>query len=59
MSLFKVMTFAEIPIGTVFLDSVYSGMWMQKIGEDTARFQDGLVGICRPESIVNVPVEEN
>lgn len=38
-------TFGAIPVGTVFLDESRSGMVMQKLNDDLARFEDGLVGI--------------
>lgn len=37
--------FAAIPVGTVFLDESRSGMLMQKLNDELARFEDGLVGI--------------
>jgi len=44
--------FSALPVGTVFFDYAYSGMMMQKLDQESARFEDGLIGLCKAETPV-------
>lgn len=46
--------FSTLPIGAVFFDFAYSGMMMQKIDHESARFEDGLIGLCKADTPVTV-----
>lgn len=44
--------FSTLPVGAVFFDFAYSGMMMQKINHESARFEDGLIGLCKADTPV-------
>ena len=50
----KQVNFGDLPVGAVFFDYAYSGMWMQKLNHESARFEDGLVGLCKAKTPVMV-----
>lgn len=46
--------FSALPVGAVFFDYAYSGMMMQKLDHESARFEDGLIGLCKADTPVTI-----
>lgn len=49
-------TFNLLPVGAWFFDFAYSGMMMQKLDQESARFEDGLIGLCKADTPVTILV---
>jgi hypothetical protein len=53
----QTVQFKTLPLGAEFFDYAYSGMWMRKLDEDSARWADGLIGCVAADCLVQITDE--